>query len=60
MASSYFSYLVRIWNDNNSLKGSLYVSIEEPSTKKIYHFKTLEELFDFLANKVNNIKITPD
>lgn len=53
MTKIYLSYLLRIWQDEDSMNKNRFASLEEPSTKKMIHFKTLDELFEFL-NKQSN------
>jgi hypothetical protein len=48
MSKLYFSYLMRIWRSQDALHEDWFASLEEPSTKKLIHFKSIEDLFEFI------------
>ncbi|MBW6474776.1 MAG: hypothetical protein K0B14_16735 [Anaerolineaceae bacterium] len=47
----YFSYLMRIWQGDDLPEKEWLASLEDPSTKQLTYFKSLEELFTFLSHK---------
>ena len=48
VSENYFSYLIRIWKDEDQLADCWHASLQDPTTQHITHFNTLEELFVFL------------
>jgi len=49
--NNYFSYLMRIWQDEDPHQEGWRASLEDPTTKQVVYFKTMEELFEFLNHK---------
>jgi hypothetical protein len=47
----YFSYLMRIWQGDELPDGTWLASLEDPSTKQLIFFKSIEELFEFLKKR---------
>jgi hypothetical protein len=47
----YFSYLMRIWQGDELPDGTWLASLEDPSTKQLIYFKSIEELFEFLKDR---------
>ena len=48
ITTQYFSYLIRIWQDEELPDSTWLASLEDPSTKQLIYFKSMEELFEFL------------
>ena len=46
----YFSFLIRIWKSSDPLQEAWFASLEDPATKTLTYFKTLDDLFEFLVN----------
>lgn len=51
ITTSYFSYLIRICQGDDLPRGEWLASLEDPSTKQMTYFKTMEELNEFLRKK---------
>ena len=51
ITTTYFSYLIRIWQDEDLPDGTWLASLEDPSTKHVSYFKSMEELFEFLRER---------
>ena len=47
----YFSYLMRIWQGEHLPGEGWLASLEDPSTKQLIYFKSIEELFGFLKKQ---------
>ena len=47
----YFSYLMRIWQGEHLPGEGWLASLEDPSTKQLIYFKSMEELFGFLKKR---------
>ncbi len=48
MTINYYSYLLRIWQPEKQNKFEWFASLEDPKSREVIYFKTLEELFNFL------------
>jgi hypothetical protein len=57
MAKFYFSYLMRIWSSENAPDNDWYASLEEPSTQKLIHFKSIEDLIAFIRMRSGDDEI---
>ncbi len=44
----YFSYLLRIWQPENELSDEWHASLEDPKSREILYFKTMDEMFSFI------------
>lgn len=44
----YFSYLLRIWQSENQGHDEWFVSLEDPKSREILYFKTMDEMFSFI------------
>jgi hypothetical protein len=56
MNKSYRSYLLRIWQCDERGQSVWLASLEDPHTRRVLHFNSLEELWRFLKEQV----ATPD
>lgn len=50
MTSKYISYLMRMWKSEDPLKKGCFASLENPRTKKIIYFRSVEDMFAFLRD----------
>ena len=48
LTSHYYAYLLRIWQPENQIGDEWLASLEDPKSREVLYFKTLEELFYFL------------
>jgi hypothetical protein len=48
IATQYFSYLIRIWQEEEMPNNSWLASLEDINTKQLTYFKSMEALFVFL------------
>lgn len=53
-ASSYFSYLIRIWQSGDTSLNRWHASLQDPSSQQIIFFETIEDLFTFLLKNTIN------
>ncbi len=51
MNKSYHSYLLRIWQSDERGHPIWLASLEDPHTRRIIHFKSLEELWHYIKNQ---------
>ena len=51
IAAQYFSFLLRIWQGDDLGGAGWLASLEDPSTKQVTYFKSMEELFEFLRKR---------
>ena len=51
ITSRYYSYLIRIWQDDDLPKREWLASLEDPTTQQLTYFKSLEDLFAFLQKQ---------
>lgn len=49
----YFSYLLRIWSEQDFNHTSWRLSLEKPGSGEVKGFQTLEELVSFLEQKIH-------
>lgn len=50
MTSTYFSYLLRIWQSDEQDDKTWLASLEVPGTHKLFTFQNLELLLEFIRN----------
>jgi len=55
---AYQAYMLRIWTEKDQNSTTQHASLEDPHTGKIWGFSSLEALFDFLSNQLNEKKLT--
>jgi hypothetical protein len=51
MNRSYHSYLLRVWQSDERGQPVWLASLEDPHTRRILHFNSLEELWRFLKGQ---------
>jgi alpha-ketoglutarate-dependent taurine dioxygenase len=51
ITTTYFSYLLRLWQDEDLPNQGWLASLEDPSTHQMTYFKSIEELFEFIREK---------
>jgi len=51
ITTTYFSYLLRLWQDEDLPNQGWLASLEDPSTQRTLYFKSIEDLFKFLNEK---------
>jgi hypothetical protein len=49
----YYSYLLRLWQTENPQNQAWLASLEDPHTRQIVSFTSLEQLFEFLKTQTN-------
>lgn len=52
LSEKYFSYMIRIWKTKEQSADRWHASLQDPTTQRIIHFNTLEELFDFIRQRL--------
>jgi hypothetical protein len=52
MNKTYRSYLLRVWQSNERGQPVWLASLEDPHTRRVLHFNSLEELWRFLKEQV--------
>ena len=48
MTSCYSSYLLRIWRTEKQNDFEWFASLEDPKSRKVIYFKSLEQMFAFI------------
>ena len=51
MNKSYHSYLLRVWQSDERGQPVWLASLEDPHTRRVLHFNSLEELWRFLKDQ---------
>jgi hypothetical protein len=54
MSKRYHSYLLRLWQPEGPEKPAWRASLEDPATRKVTSFNSLEGLFEFLLQLLNS------
>jgi hypothetical protein len=49
----YYSFLLRLWEIDNSQNQAWLASLEDPHTRQIVSFTSLERLFEFIKTQTN-------
>jgi len=49
--NNYFSYLMRIWQDEDPHQEGGRASLEDPTSKHITYIKSIEALVEFIRNQ---------
>jgi hypothetical protein len=52
MSKNYFSYLMRLWHSSETAHGEWFASLEDPMTKQVLHFKSIEALYHYLLDQL--------
>jgi hypothetical protein len=56
---NYYSYLLRIWQTENSKNQAWLASLEDPHTRQIVNFTSLEQLFEFIKTQTHTREENP-
>ena len=52
MGSPYISYLLRIWQASDASENTWRASLEDPHTRQLVVFRSLEQLICYLEEKI--------
>jgi hypothetical protein len=49
----YYSYLLRLWQTENPQNQGWLASLEDPHTRQVMNFTSVEQLFEFIRAQIN-------
>jgi hypothetical protein len=55
----YYSYLLRLWQTENPRNQAWLASLEDPHTRQIVNFTSLEQLFEFINTQTRTREENP-
>jgi len=58
--SGYHSFLLRYWQNRDAQDGTWLLSLENPITREIKVFRTVESLIDYLTQLTPKTQVKPD
>jgi hypothetical protein len=58
--SGYHSFLLRYWQNRDAQDGTWLLSLENPITREVKVFQTVQSLMDYLTQLTPKTQVNPD